>query len=50
MKNDFFHDSLTEDVCMQLPPGLTTPPGDVCHLSRAIYVLKQAPRAWFECF
>ena len=50
VKNAFLHDSLTEDVYMQPPSGLTTPPGHVCHLHRAIYGLKHAPRAWFECF
>ena len=50
VKNAFLYSSLTEDVYMQPPPGLTTPPNHVCHLRRAIYGLKQAPRAWFECF
>ena len=40
VKNAFLHGSLTDDVFMQPPPGLTTPLGHVCHLRRAIYGLK----------
>ena len=43
VKNAFPHGSLTEDVYMQPPPCLTTPPGYVCHLQRTIYDLKQVP-------
>ena len=39
VKNAFLYDLLTEDVYMQSPSGLTTPPGHVCHLHRAIYGL-----------
>ncbi|XP_039117786.1 uncharacterized mitochondrial protein AtMg00810-like [Dioscorea cayenensis subsp. rotundata] len=35
---------------MTPPPGLQVPPGSVCHLCRALYGLKPAPRAWFERF
>ena len=50
VKNAFLHGLLNKDVYMQPPPGLTTPPGHVCHLRRAIYGLQQAPRAWCACF
>ena len=35
---------------MTPPPGLQMPQGTVCRLRRALYDLKQAPRAWFERF
>jgi hypothetical protein len=50
IKNAFLSDDLHEEVYMQPPPGVDTPPGHVCRLRRALYGLKQAPRAWFERF
>ena len=50
VKNAFLHDSLIENVYMNPPPSLIIPSGHVCHLHRAIYGVKQAPRTWFECF
>ena len=38
---------------MKLPPGFSHPPRFphiVCRLRRALYSLKQAPRAWFAKF
>ena len=38
---------------MQLPPGFSHPPSfshKVCRLRQVLYVLKQAPRAWFAKF
>ncbi|RHN55150.1 putative RNA-directed DNA polymerase [Medicago truncatula] len=37
---------------MDIPPGYTVPSGDrtVCRLQRALYGLKQSPRAWFGRF
>ena len=38
---------------MKLPPGYSHPPGfphRVCRLRRALYGLKQDPRAWFAKF
>ena len=35
---------------MTLPPGLPHSPQQVCRLRHTIYMLKQAPRAWFEQF
>ena len=32
------------------PPGLSVDSNKVCHLRRALYDLKQAPRAWFAKF
>ena len=35
---------------MQPPPGLSIESNKVCCLRRALYVLKQAPQAWFAKF
>ena len=50
VKNAFLHGDLQEDVYMHPPPGVEIPPGYICHLRRALYGLKQGPRAWFERF
>ena len=50
VKNAFLNVDLSEVVCMQPPPGVFAPPGHVCRLRRALYGLKQVPRAWYERF
>ena len=35
---------------MQPPSGISAPPGHICRLRRALYGLKQVPRAWYERF
>ena len=49
MKNAFLHGNLDEEVYMDIPPGYTGSSGNkiVCKLERALYGLKQSPRAWF---
>ena len=50
VKNAFLNGDLQEEVYMQPPHGYAHPPGKVCKLRRALYSLKQAPRAWFANF
>jgi hypothetical protein len=50
VKNAFLNGELREDVYMRPPPRYSIPEGMVCHLHRSLYVLKQAPRAWFQRF
>lgn len=48
----FLHGDVEEDVYMNIPPGYMCPSGTgvVCKLERALYGLKQSPRAWFRRF
>lgn len=52
VSNAFLHGNLREQVYCQQPTGFEDPahPDAVCLLSRSLYGLRQAPRAWFERF
>ena len=50
VKNAFLNWELSEEVYMQPPPSLSVDSNKVCHLRRALYGLKQVPRAWFAKF
>jgi histone deacetylase 1/2 len=52
VSNAFLHGNLSERVYCQQPAGFVDPdrPDAVCLLSRSLYGLRQAPRAWFTRF
>ena len=52
VKNAFLHGNLDEEVYMEVPPGYTgsIETKIVCKWERALYGLKQSPRAWFGRF
>ena len=50
VKNAFLNGELSEEVYMQPPPSVSVDSNKVYHLRRALYSLKQAPRAWFVKF
>ena len=51
-RNAFLHGLISEDIHMEQPPGMANleHPTHVCKLQKALYSLKQAPRAWFDRF
>lgn len=52
VSNAFLHGMIYEDVYMKQPLGYkdSVHPDYVCKLSKALYGLRQAPRAWYSMF
>ena len=50
VKNVFLNGDLQEEVYIEPPLSVSHDFGYVCKLKKALYDLKQAPRAWFEKF
>jgi hypothetical protein len=52
VKNAFLHGELEEEIYMEVPPGYgnNLAAHTVCKLKKALYDLKQSPRAWFGRF
>ncbi|WZZ40488.1 hypothetical protein YC2023_036747 [Brassica napus] len=50
VKNDFLQGELEDEVYMRPPPGMEdfVKPGNILRLKKAIYGLKQSPRAWYH--
>ena len=50
VKSAFLNGMLQEEVYVEQPKGFVDPhrPDDVYKLKRALYRLKQAPRAWYD--
>ncbi|GKC71252.1 retrovirus-related pol polyprotein from transposon TNT 1-94 [Tanacetum coccineum] len=50
VKSTFLNGKISEEVYVQQPPGFESNefPNHVCKLDKALYRLKQAPRAWYE--
>ena len=47
IKTAFLNGTIEEDIYLQQPPGYTEGPNNLaCHLRRALYGLRQAPRQW----
>ena len=46
----FLNGELTDEVYMEVPEGFpgAGDPTKVCHLKRALYGLRQAPRVWYD--
>jgi hypothetical protein len=51
VKSVFLNGPIKEEVYIEQPPGFEDSeyPNHVYKLSNALYRLKQAPRAWYEC-
>ena len=47
VKSDFIHGEIHDEIYMQHPKGFIHDPSFFCSLKKSLYVLKQAPRAWY---
>ena len=46
----FLNDTIDEEILMEIPPGFphSDDESKVCRINRALYGLKQSPRAWYD--
>ena len=50
VKSKFLNGDLKEEVYVSQPPGFEVPhsTNKVCKLKKALYGLKEAPKAWYQ--
>nr|GEW11130.1 RNA-directed DNA polymerase, eukaryota [Tanacetum cinerariifolium] len=50
VKSAFLNEKISEEVYVKQPPGFESSeyPNHICKLNKALYRLKQAPRAWYQ--
>jgi len=46
----FLNDQVMSEVYVKQPLGYADKTGRVCKLKKALYGLRESPRAWYECF
>ena len=50
VKNPFLHGDLDKEIYMEVTPRFELEKNEVCKLKKALFDLKQSPKAWFGRF